>query len=139
MKTKLGVSVGLLAAAMYLFGLTSSTTVMLLISGYVLLFEKDPWLRNAAVKSLAICLVFQVIGAGLSVITDSLSMLRLSLSSFMSAILLITHFVSIVEKALFVALAFAALKRRTINIGPIDSLIAAHMSKPQEEPADSIA
>ena len=43
MKTKLGVSVGILGAATYFLGLFSGYTVLALVVGYILLCEQDSW------------------------------------------------------------------------------------------------
>lgn len=51
-KTKLGISVGLLGAIIYftsLFG--SSYLIAILLCGYILLVEDNPWLRKTSVKS----------------------------------------------------------------------------------------
>mgnify|MGYP006974627764 CR=1 FL=1 len=40
-KTKLGISVSLMAAAVYLLGLLSGYTVTILLVGYILLKEED--------------------------------------------------------------------------------------------------
>lgn len=43
-KTRLGISVGMLGAAIYLTGLFSGYLVVVLMVGYVLLFEENSWL-----------------------------------------------------------------------------------------------
>ena len=48
-KTRLGISVGMLGAAIYLTGLFSGYVVAVLMAGYVLLFEENSWLRRSAV------------------------------------------------------------------------------------------
>ena len=49
-KTRLGISVGLLGAAIYFMGLFSGYLLAVLLAGYVLLFEENSWLRKNAVK-----------------------------------------------------------------------------------------
>ena len=64
-KTKLGISVGLLGAALYFLGLIN-TVALFLLAGYVLLFEENEWLRRAAVRAAVIVvgfgLIFTLIG-----------------------------------------------------------------------------
>ncbi len=55
-KTKLGISVGLLGAAIYFMGLFSGYMVAVLLAGYVLLFEENEWLKKSAVKAIAVVL-----------------------------------------------------------------------------------
>ena len=48
-KAKLGISVGLLGAAIYLTALSGSLLGLLVLAGYVLLVEDNQWLRLSAV------------------------------------------------------------------------------------------
>ena len=52
-KAKLGISVGLLGAAIYLTALSGSLLGLLVLAGYVLLVEDNQWLRLSAVKAVA--------------------------------------------------------------------------------------
>ena len=56
-KTKLGISVELLGASICLTALFGGLTPTILLAGYVLLMEKDEWLRRCAVKALAVLLM----------------------------------------------------------------------------------
>ncbi|MFR5908747.1 MAG: hypothetical protein ACLUFT_10550 [Gemmiger formicilis] len=47
-KAKLGISVGLLGAAIYLTALSGSLLGLLVLAGYVLLVEDNQWLRLSA-------------------------------------------------------------------------------------------
>ena len=51
-KAKLGISVGLLGAAIYFTSLFSGYLVPVILTGYVLLFEENDWLRKNAVKAM---------------------------------------------------------------------------------------
>ena len=51
MKTKLGISVGILAAATYLAALIGITP-LLLVAGYILIVEENDFLKKTAVKAL---------------------------------------------------------------------------------------
>ena len=53
-KTKIGMTVGLLGAAIYFIGLFSGYLTVVLLIGYVLLFEENEWLRKSAVKAVAL-------------------------------------------------------------------------------------
>lgn len=57
-KAKLGISVGLLGAAIYLTALSGSLLGLLVLAGYVLLVEDNQWLRLSAVKAVAVYLFF---------------------------------------------------------------------------------
>ncbi|MDR1642503.1 MAG: hypothetical protein LBT59_22680 [Clostridiales bacterium] len=138
MKTKLGISAGLLAAIMYFFGLASNSTVLVLIAGYVLISEKDSWLRNAAVKSLVVYIVFQVPTIFLSAINLPYAVVPAFIRPLHAAIAGILSFIilaiELAEAIVYVLLIVSALKRQTLAIGPIDDLIARHMPQPEAPP-----
>lgn len=60
-KTKLGLSVGLVGAALYFLGLFSFIPAFLL-AAYVLLMEENQWLKRAAVKMVAVLIGFSCWG-----------------------------------------------------------------------------
>ena len=51
-KTRLGISVGMLGAAVYLTGLFSGYLVAILMAGYVLLCEENGWLKRSDIKAV---------------------------------------------------------------------------------------
>ena len=71
-KTNLGVTVGLMAAAIYLLAIAGGYIPLLLIGGYVVLVEKDAWLKRVAIKALALMLLFSVIVTVIGLIPDVL-------------------------------------------------------------------
>lgn len=71
-KTKLGVSVGLLGAALYFLGAISMLPAFLLV-GYVLLFESNEWLKKTAVKMAVIVISFSLLFVAIDMIYDIFS------------------------------------------------------------------
>ena len=65
----LGISVGLMALCIYFSGLVSGM-LLFLAAGYVLLKEKDRWLRAVAVKAVLIVCIFGAIGAGITALEN---------------------------------------------------------------------
>ncbi len=137
MKTKLGVSVGLLAAAMYFACLFSSYIPMLLIAGYVLLFEENQWLKKTVVKAFAFSIVFSILStivgfipSLLNIGNDFFNIFRKT-NKYMSTpeiISIINSIIALVEDVFFLLLGFLALKQQTIKIGFIDKFVDTHMS-----------
>lgn len=136
MKTKLGISVGLFGAAIYFLGLFSGYLAMILLVGYVLLFEQDMWLRKSAVKAIVIMLLFSIVSAivtlvpgAISIVDDALNILNINFSvPFISKIVtLITGLLTYLEKILLLILGIQAVQRQSINLGFIDQLIDKHM------------
>lgn len=64
-KTKLGISVGLLGASIYFMSMIS-TLGLIIMAGYVLLFEENPWLKKSAVKAVFITVAFSLISVLIS-------------------------------------------------------------------------
>lgn len=134
-KTKLGVSVGLLAAAVYFMAFFNST-VMALMVGYILLFESDEWLRKSAVKAVVIVLVCAVVTSGVGAlgnVFDALSSLlngfgiiaRISFPFNLDTV--ISYLVSIIKVILLIVLGFAAMSQGSVKIGFIDKIVDKEM------------
>lgn len=132
MKTKLGISVGLLSAAIYLSGLFSGYTVLTLLAGYVLLFEENEWLKKTAVKAFAVCMGFSVLSALVGFIPNAINLIDAVATvfngtfhiGFVSNLVNLAQVVlSIGEKILLLLLAFKALRQRTLKISMVDTLI----------------
>lgn len=79
----LGISVGLMALCIYFSGLVSGM-LLFLAAGYVLLKEKDRWLRAVAVKAVLIVCIFGAIGAGITALENGVYGLN-ALVSFISS------------------------------------------------------
>lgn len=136
MKTKLGISVAMVAAAAYLIGFFSGNVALLLIVGYVLLCESDEWLKKSVVKALAIGLVFALVSAVIGFIPNAISLVDGLVGIFGGnfSILFVSriiNFINIVltvfEKLLMLCLALMALDNKTIKLPLIDDLIEKHM------------
>lgn len=132
-KTKLGISVGLLGAIIYFasaFG--GGYLAALLLCGYVLLAEDNPWLRKTSVKAVLLLVLFSLISVILGLIPDiweAITNLLMAFdqypsSNFISGInLTISSAISIVKNVLFVILGLKALNQGTIKLPIIDKLI----------------
>lgn len=106
-------------------------------TGYILLFEENPWLRRSAVKATVLLVIFSLIVTvinlvpdGINVFVDFISTFKndfysISINNFFSAVVGI---VSIVEKVLFLGLGIKSLNQGTIVIPWIDNLISKYMN-----------
>ena len=131
-KTNLGVTVGLMAAAIYLLAIAGGYIPLLLIGGYVVLVEKDAWLKRVVIKALALMLLFSVILTVIGLIPDVLSWISGLASVFdgvftygkASAVVgVISGLIDIVRTVLFLVLGLNALKMKDVSIGLIDNMI----------------
>lgn len=131
-KTKLGVTVGLMAAAIYFLAISGGYIPMLLIGGYVVLVENDAWLKRVVIKALALMLSFSVLMVVIGLIPDALSWVSSLASVFnglftygkvSSIINVINGLIDIARTVLFLVLGWNALKMKDVSIGFIDNLI----------------
>ena len=134
-KTRLGISVGLLGAAIYFMGLFSGYLLAVLLAGYVLLFEENSWLRKNAVKAMSVMAVFSLLITVLNLVPNAIGFINdVSIfgGSFYVAFLsnLISAAVAalnIIEKLLIIGLGVKALTQGTIAVPVVDNLINKYM------------
>lgn len=75
-KTRLGISAGLLGAAIYFVGLFSGYLVAVVLTGYVLLFEENSWLRKSAVKAVSVMALFSLLITVLNLVPNAISFIN---------------------------------------------------------------
>lgn len=134
-KTRLGISVGLMGALIYFFGLISITP-MVLLAGYVLICEENEWLKNSTVKALLLVvsyyLLTAILGLGdniFGVINQIFSLvhLNLRLDYPLSIDSLITTIAVFTKNAALLLLGFKALSQGSMNIPVIDKMVHKNM------------
>lgn len=130
-RTRLGITVGMLGAAIYVSALISPV-VLGLLAIYVLFLEENHWLKASAIKAvicyLGFFVVFQVIDGinyFLSIINRMMSMVHWYPDlSFPGSI---TDALSICRIVFFLVVAFGALKMRDLRMDRIDEFVETHM------------
>ena len=141
MKTNLGISVGLLGAAVYFLGLVGGWLPVILIAGYVLLFETNEWLRKSSIKAVAICIFFAVLSAIVGFVPDAFTLINnvanifeenVHVAVISNIVALINTILFIIEKVLLLLLGFKALHQGTVGFGIIDRLVEKHTPKDSE-------
>jgi ribosomal protein L40E len=135
MKSKLGVSVGLIAGIAYFMGLVSGYIPLLLILGYVLIAEDNRWLKVSVVKAVIVCLSFSLLQVIIGLIPDLFSIINVSAGLFdeyvsltkaSSVFTIISLIVGLIENVVLLILGFMAFKQKSFSIGPVDSIIGNH-------------
>ena len=135
-KTRMGISVGLLGAMLFAAALFGGYVAAILLSGYVLLFEENIWLKKSAVKSVALLVCFSVISAVIGLIPGLIGFIDDICNVFGGSfsILFISRVIAVINTALsllrivlFLLLGFKALNQSTIKIPVVDDLIEKHM------------
>ena len=135
-KTKLGISIGMMGAAVCFAGLFGGYVAALLLTGYVLLREENGWLRRTSVKVIAVMMFFSLLSVIVGFIPDILSIIShicgmfgelfsvLALSTLINAILAVLE---LIRCLILILLGLKALKQGTIVIPTVDRLIDKYM------------
>ena len=135
-KTKLGISVGLLGAALYFMGLFSGYLVTVLLAGYVLLCEDNEWLKKTAVKAVSLMVLFSFLSAVMNLIPNTFGVISNIVSlcggnfyvAYISNIINVFEGIfNLIEKILFLILGLKALNQKTISVPIVDGLIKKYM------------
>ncbi len=135
-KTRLGISVGLLGAAIYFMGLFSGYLLAVLLAGYVLLFEENSWLRKNAVKAMSVMAVFSLLITVLNLVPNAIGFINDVVSIFGGSLYVafLSNLISaavaalnIIEKLLIIGLGVKALTQGTIAVPVVDNLINKYM------------
>ena len=135
MKTKLGISAGLLGAAVFFLALVGGWIPTILVAGYILLFEANDWLKNCAVKAVAVITFFALVSAVVGFVPNIITLIddvanlfneTFSIAFISKIVTLINTVLTIAEKLLLLAMGFKALHHGTVGFGIIDKLIARH-------------
>ncbi|MBE6714425.1 MAG: hypothetical protein E7575_03950 [Ruminococcaceae bacterium] len=143
-KTKLGVSAGLLGAAVCLvclFGSGMGYIGTFVLLGYVLLFEENIWLKRTAVKAAVLMFIFALISVFIGFIPDFMEIIRNLMSLFNKPLegdavymieskipVLLSNVVNFAKYIFFIALAVKSLGQKTIIIPALDRMLNKHFN-----------
>ena len=134
-KTKVGISVGLFGAALYFVGLISIIPLVVM-AGYVLLFEENEWLKKTAVKAVGVVVFFTILSVIIGLLSNSTSLLSeivylfngtINMSGLNRILSICRLVINIVQSLFLLLLGFKALTQGNIKLGTVDSTINKHM------------
>lgn len=135
-KTRFGITVSLLGAAIYFMGLFGGFLVTALLTAYVLLFEENEWLKKSAVKAVALMVVFSILSVLIYLIPNVINFIDNVVGIFGGSfyINLVSSLANaaasaldIIEKVLFIGLGIKALNQGNIAVPVVDKLIDKYM------------
>lgn len=141
-KTKLGISANLLAAIICLSPLVGGYVVLFGLALYVLLAEKNEWLKKTTVKVLVVVFVFGALNAALDLIPNVISVIDSVFSIFRGSfridfvtnlIYAVENILSFFRKILLLAMCVMALSQKAPEFGPVDDLVKKHTSDLEDE------
>lgn len=131
-KTRLGITTGMLAAVLFLSGL-SGYLVLILVAGYILIFEGDEKLRKNAVKAILFMLGIAVIRTFIATLNDGFSAINAlgrmfsdqagSLRVPLGLDTLLSYIISIIQEVGLLIFAYQSRKGDEVNIPVIDNLV----------------
>lgn len=135
MKSKLGISVGLFGAGIYLGNLVGGILVSILLLAYVLLFEENEWLKVSVIKATVITMLFAFVTMVVELVPRTIgtidNLMRIFdgdfTMQFLSRITLFLNYgIGLLEMIVFLLLAVKALNQRTMSIPVVDGMIKKH-------------
>lgn len=142
LKTKLGVSIALVGAAMYFLGAYSFIPAVLL-AGYVLIAEQNEWLKRQAAKMIGVVLLFGTLSIAVSWLDDIMSVLNIIVHWFdkgagylsipANLTSLCQYILSLAKEIFLIVMGFMALGMKNMKLGVIDKLLDKFMSNNQQQ------
>ena len=124
-KTKLGLSVAVMGAVVYLTALFGGYTPLLLVAGYVLIAEESAQLKKNAVTAFLVMLAFSAVNFVVGLLPDILNLFYSFLQIFkvyvhLSFIDNIANFlynaVALLRQVVLAALAILSLLKKPVNV-----------------------
>lgn len=134
-KAQIGISVGMLRAAIYFVAMFGGYIPLLLMAGYVLLMEENTWLRVAAIKACIIMFTFSFLYEVVCFVPDITELLHDIFSIFGKSIgtyvldnivTLIQDGLLFIRKILFLLMGIKALHQGTVSIGFVNKMLQKH-------------
>ena len=131
-KSKLGISVALIGAALYFSGLFSGYLAIIVLAGYVLLMEENVWLKKTAVKSVALLMCFSLVLAVVGLIPSLVNFIddilnifggSFSIRFLTNIINMLRSGINLIQTVLFLILGLKALNQGTIPVPMIDKMV----------------
>ena len=141
-KTKLGISVNLLAAITCLAPLTGGYVFFLGLVLYVVLAEKDEWLKKTALKALIVTFIFGAFSVAMDFVPNIISALNNVVSIFgghfeiayVGRIFNAADYIANVVRAILLfAMALLALKHEDLEVKQLDDFCEKHTEGLNEE------
>ena len=131
-KTKLGLSIGVVGAVLYLLGLFSGYIATILVAGYVLLCEDNKWLKKTALRAIFMLLAFSLLSTLIGLIPNLISFVddicnifkgHFTFNFATNVVNVLRDIINFAEIFAYIFLAFTAIKQKDIKLPIIDKLI----------------
>lgn len=134
MKTKLGISTGVLAALTYFAALFAGFgAALIILAGYILLFEADEWLKRMAVKAVIFTVTMSVLSSVIGFIPNIFELINdivalfngdyVSVEWINDIVNLLQTVIYFVNKIVLLLLGIKAISKSTVYIPVIDGMV----------------
>jgi hypothetical protein len=133
-KTRMGISCQLFGALLFFMGLINILALVLL-AGYILLFEENKWLKKTAVKATVIVVVFALAGIAVGFLDNLFGAINSMFKYTPSGIswlfkidTMLSNLINAAEKVVLVVLGFITLSSSAVR-SPVDNILDNHMTE----------
>ena len=133
-KSKLGISVALLASGMFFLGIVNYLA-LIAVAIYIFIREDNVWLKKTAVFAVVLVVFFAAVNFVLSTLSGLVSMFNLNIDFVVNPVVVLTRLFSILTRIVNIAefvflgvFGFMALGGNSIKIGFITKLCDKHMN-----------
>lgn len=136
-KTKLGISIEMLGAILYVSVALFGYFGLLLAGGYILLVEKQEWLKKCVIRAVVLMLAFSLLSTVIGMIpkilyfgmeTDTfLDGFYLYLSGTYQIVAMVLVVLNFIRMGIFLWLGVKAWKKQSGNIWIVDKFIEKYM------------
>ena len=133
-KSKLGISVALLASGMFFLGIVNYLA-LIAVAIYIFIREDNVWLKKTAVFAVVLVVFFAAVNFVLSTLSGLVSMFNLNIDFVVNPVVvltrlfsILTRIVNIAEFVFLIVFGFMALGGKSIKIGFINKLCDKHMN-----------
>lgn len=137
-RTKLSISVGFLGALTCLAPLFGGYVFFIILVLYILLREENEWLRNTAIKALAVVFSFALLQEVIGLIPSAISLINrvfavfggdFSINFLTRLTTAISSFLSLAETVILLLMATRGLHQGSVQIAGIDNFLRKHTEK----------
>ena len=135
-KTKLGISVGLLGAAVYFAAFFGGYVPVILITGYILVAEENVWLKKTGIKAVALLMAIEVLLKIIGLVPDLLSWIgsvvrvfdgTLDYGMVSSVFSVVIGAIGIIRTIVCLLLGIGAISQTIVRIPVVDNMIDKYM------------
>lgn len=134
-RTKLGITVSILASCMYFLPIFGGYTPTILLAGYILLVESNIWLRRVSVKALVVVIGFDLIYVAINLMPEILESVQEFLQIFdydfeyqkvNLVIITLKNIIGLVKTVTLLCLGYKALRQEEVRVSFADRILNRH-------------